>query len=65
MSNLGGGIELAAYLLAYVVLGGFGRQGPLCGYLLLSGTICIAVVSVRTFIPESAMDVTALVTGKF
>ena len=35
---LGGGIELAAYLLAFVVLGGWGRQGPLVVYLALRNT---------------------------
>ena len=44
---LGGGIELAAYLLAFVVLGGFGRRVPLCVYLLLSGLTCITMVLVR------------------
>ena len=44
---LGGGIELAAYLLAFVVLGGFGRRVPLCVYLLLSGLTCVTMVLVR------------------
>ena len=60
---LGGGIELAAYMLAFVVLGGFGRQVPLCGYLILSGSICITVVSIKTFAAESAFDVAGLITG--
>ena len=51
---LSGGIELAAYLLAFVVLGGFGRRGPLIAYLLLSGAICIAIVCVKTFVPPAA-----------
>lgn len=58
---LGGGIELAAYLLAFVVLGGWGRQGPLVVYLALSGSICIAIVSVRTFVDESVIDVAGAV----
>ena len=48
---IGGGIELAAYMLAFVVLNGFGRKYPLMIYLLLSGLLCISVVSVRTFVP--------------
>ena len=48
---IGGGIELAAYMLAFVVLNGFGRKYPLMIYLLLSGILCISVVSVRTFVP--------------
>lgn len=65
---LSGGIELAAYLLAFVVLGGFGRRGPLIAYLLLSGAICVAIVCVKTFVrPPSAdgggWDAAGLVTG--
>ena len=37
---IGGGIELAAYVLAFAVLQGFGRKIPLVVYLLLSG--CLA-----------------------
>ena len=32
---IGGGIELAAYVLAFAVLQGFGRKIPLVVYLLL------------------------------
>ena len=61
---LSGGIELAAYLLAFVVLGGFGRQGPLIAYLVLSGVICVSIVSVKTFVPaDAAFDAGGLVTG--
>ena len=52
---IGGGIELAAYMLAFVVLNGFGRKYPLMIYLLLSGILCISVVSVRTFVPGNVI----------
>lgn len=48
---IGGGIELGAYLLAYVVLNGIGRKYPLMVYLFLSGVLCIAKVSVQMFVP--------------
>jgi hypothetical protein len=62
---LSGGIELAAYLLAFVILGGFGRQGPLIAYLVLSGAICVAIVCVKTFVPPGSggFDAAGLVTG--
>ena len=53
---LGGGIELAAYLLAFVVLGGFGRRIPLCVYLFLSGIICIIMVVIRNFLSLEVKD---------
>ena len=59
----GGGIELAAYLLAFVVLGGFGRRGPLCFYLMLSGVLCISLVLVRHFLSSSQANVPAIVTA--
>jgi hypothetical protein len=58
-----------------LVLGGFGRRGPLIAYLLLSGAICVAIVCVKTFVrpPASASasssaapggwDAAGLVTG--
>ena len=48
---IGGGIELGAYLLAYVVLNGIGRKYLLMFYLFLSGVLCIAKVSVQKFVP--------------
>ena len=60
---LGGGIELAAYLLAFVVLGGFGRRLPLCVYLILSGVICIVMVLVRNFMSLEQGNVPAIVTA--
>ena len=48
---IGGGIELGAYLLAFVVLNGFGRKFPLMVYLLLSGALCIGTVAVRKYVP--------------
>ena len=59
----GGGIELAAYLLAFVVLGGFGRRGPLCFYLMLSGVLCISLVLVKHFLTTSQANVPAIVTA--
>jgi hypothetical protein len=47
----GGGIELGAYLLAFVVLNGFGRKYSLMVYLFLSGILCVAAVSVQQFVP--------------
>ena len=60
---LGGGIELAAYLLAFVVLGGFGRRVPLCVYLTLSGVICILMVLIRNFVSLDMANVPAIVTA--
>ena len=60
---LGGGIELAAYLLAFVVLGGFGRRIPLCVYLTLSGVICILMVLIRNFMSLDMANVPAIVTA--
>ena len=60
---LGGGIELAAYLLAFVVLGGFGRRVPLCVYLSLSGVICILMVVIRNFLSLEVTNVPAVVTA--
>ena len=60
---LGGGIELAAYLLAFVVLGGFGRRGPLCAYLTLSGVLCISMVLVKHFLSNDTANVPAIVTA--
>ena len=60
---LGGGIELAAYLLAFVVLGGFGRRGPLCAYLTLSGILCISMVLVKHFLSNHTANVPAIVTA--
>ena len=60
---LGGGIELAAYILAFVILRWLGRQGPLCGYLLISGVMCVAIVSVNTFLHTDVINVKSLVTG--
>ncbi len=48
---IGGGIELGAYLLAYVVLNGIGRKYPLMVYLLLSGALCIGYVTVKNYVP--------------
>ena len=48
---LGGGIELAAYILAFVFVNSFGRKYPLMLYLFLSGILCISVVCVRHFVP--------------
>ena len=45
---IGGGIELAAYVLAFAVLQGFGRKIPLVVYLLLSGCLAVCVVTVKT-----------------
>ena len=47
---LGGGIELAAYILAFVLLNSFGRKFPLAAYLLVSGLLCIATVVVKEFV---------------
>ena len=60
---LGGGIELAAYLLAFVVLGGFGRRIPLSIYLFLSGVTCISMVVIRNFITIDMANVPAIVTA--
>jgi len=60
---MGGGIELGAYILAFVILGGFGRRIPLFLYLSLSGVLCISVVSVKTFVSIEVVNVPALVTG--
>ena len=60
---LGGGIELAAYLLAFVVLGGFGRRVPLCVYLLLSGLTCVTMVLVTNFLSLDTANVPAIVTA--
>ena len=60
---LGGGIELAAYLLAFVVLGGFGRRAPLCIYLLLSGALCISMVLIKHFLNTDIANVPAIVTA--
>jgi hypothetical protein len=56
-----------------LVLGGFGRRGPLIAYLLLSGAICVAIVCVKTFVrppsasaspsPAGSWDAAGLVTG--
>ncbi|QQP42448.1 Uncharacterized protein FKW44_017117, partial [Caligus rogercresseyi] len=40
---IGGGIELAAYIFAFVLFNGFGRKYPLVGYLFISGLICISI----------------------
>ena len=47
---IGGGIELAAYILAFVLVNSFGRKGPLIMYLFLSGLLCISVVCVRHYV---------------
>ena len=47
---IGGGIELAAYLLAFVVINAFGRKVPLMFYLTLSGILCISVVCIRHYL---------------
>ena len=47
---IGGGIELAAYIMAFVFVNSFGRKIPLMMYLMLSGTLCISVVCVRHFV---------------
>ena len=49
---IGGGIELAAYILAFVVLNGFGRKFPLLVYLILSGLLCVSVVCVKHYVPS-------------
>ena len=56
ISFLGGGIELGAYLLAFVVLNGFGRKYSLMVYLFLSGILCVAAVSVQHFVPGESRD---------
>lgn len=48
---IGGGIELAAYTLAFVLINSFGRKGPLMMYLLLSGALCISVVCIKHYVP--------------
>ncbi len=48
---IGGGIELAAYILAFVLINSFGRKVPLTCYLLVSGCLCISVVCVRHYVP--------------
>ena len=50
---IGGGIELGAYLLAYVVLSGFGRRYPLAIYLMLSGLLCIGIVAIQKYLPRN------------
>ncbi|TRY70254.1 hypothetical protein TCAL_07532 [Tigriopus californicus] len=60
---IGGGIELGAYLLAFVVLNGFGRKYPLMIYLFLSGGLCIGTVAVRQYVPDSFINVPKLVTA--
>ena len=60
---LGGGIELAAYLLSFVVLGGFGRRGPLCVYLGLSGALCISMVLLGSFLDPATVNVPAVLTA--
>ena len=47
---IGGGIELAAYLLAFVIINSFGRKVPLMFYLTLSGILCISVVCIRHYL---------------
>ena len=61
---MGGGIELAAYILAFVILRWLGRQGPLCGYLLISGFMCVSLVLVKTFLETDVINVESLVIGK-
>lgn len=60
---IGGGIELAAYLLAFVILNSFGRKYPLMIYLLLSGVLCIGTVVSTRFIPSHVVDTEALTIG--
>ena len=48
---IGGGIELAAYILAFVVINSFGRKFPLMIYLQLSGVLCVSVVCIKDFMP--------------
>ena len=50
---IGGGIELAAYILAFVVLNAFGRRIPLVFYLMLSGVLCISVVCIKHYVPST------------
>jgi len=60
---IGGGIELAAYILAFVFVNSFGRKYPLMLYLFLSGILCISVVCVRRFVPAEAVNVESLATA--
>ena len=54
---------MGAYMLAFVVLNGFGRKYPLTVYLLLSGLLCISVVTVKNFVPETLVKVESLSIG--
>ena len=58
---IGGGIELAAYIMAFVFVNSFGRKIPLMLYLMLSGTLCISVVCVRHFVSGMRVFLFALV----
>ena len=51
---IGGGIEMAAYILAFVVIHSFGRKFPLMIYLQLSGVLCVSVVCIRHFMPRKS-----------
>ena len=55
---IGGGIELCAYILAFVILNGFGRKYPLALYLLLSGVLCISTVAVKRYVPGTLLITT-------
>ena len=46
-----------------MVLGGFGRRGPLCFYLLLSGVLCISLVLLKHFLSPGQANVPAIVTA--
>ena len=46
-----------------MVLGGFGRRGPLCLYLTLSGVLCISLVLLKHFLSPGRANVPAIVTA--
>ncbi|XP_040579995.1 solute carrier family 22 member 7 isoform X2 [Lepeophtheirus salmonis] len=60
---IGGGIELAAYLFAFVVFNGFGRKYPLVCYLFVSGLICISIVIIKKFVSPKSVDTQGLSIG--
>ena len=60
---MGAGIELGAFILVFVIIGGFGRRAPLCLYISVSGTISIIIILVKTLLPETLVNIESLVIG--
>jgi hypothetical protein len=60
---MGAGIELGALLLAFVIIGGFGRRAPTSIFLGLCGIISVSIILVKHCLSDSSVNISSIVIG--